>query len=169
MSESLPQTFKKKSVKKTDILNVHELRSEYLKDKLSNNHNIQKKQNYNTFSNINKVTVQHRLSIESPREQTKYAILLNNKIVRNIESINKFHEVIINATNSERQQLNVIYYLNIDELKKNDMYNAGKYLVVNVTKIYLVTKSKSLVSKWGYNSITSSLIIDKEWTLIEKL
>lgn len=161
MSDNLQQQFKNKNTKKDGV--------HHFNDKLNNTKipsTLQPKK-FNNFSDINRVTVRHRIS--TPIIQTKYAILLDNKIIQNIESINKFHEVIINAINAEIQQLNVIYDLDINELKKNDMYNVGKYLVVNDKKIYLITKVKKTSNTWGYSNISSSLNIDKEWTLIEKL
>jgi hypothetical protein len=140
----------------------------------------QKTNHRTTFVNINKASIHHNLIHNqvlshdvlpkiNKNVQTKYAILLDNKIIKNIESMKKFHETIINSINKQIHELNVIYDLSIDELKKNDMYDSGNYLVVNNNKMFLTTKSKTKKNTWGYSIDVPSLIIDKEWTLIEKL
>lgn len=109
----------------------------------------------------------------------KYSILLDHKILFNVESKKEFHKLIINVVNdsykinfknmdSKSNRPSVFFNLDIEELRKNAIYIDGFYLLINDMKIYLVEKS-TFSTNWLLFLSKSMVKIKKEWILIESL
>lgn len=97
----------------------------------------------------------------------RYSVISNNKIIYNVGSKHEFHNLIINITTIKytTKLMNVIYDLDLEQLRKDNIYGTNTYLIINGINIYLVEKIKREKS-WTFFSKENEIKKLKKWKLI---